>query len=75
MKVRYGFVSNSSSSAFVISLDDLTMYQLHELSKYFTLQVSFSEAKVVLPGGTGVARDILNSLEIPPDSIKWTNVE
>ena len=31
MKTRYGFVSNSSSSSFVVSLDDITAKQLRML--------------------------------------------
>ena len=34
MKVRAGFVSNSSSSSFVISLDDITASQLNKIENH-----------------------------------------
>lgn len=33
-KIRHGFVSNSSSSSFVICLDHLSQYQLQKLYEY-----------------------------------------
>ena len=35
MKIRNGFVSNSSSSSFVISTSDLTMRQYDQLEKHY----------------------------------------
>ncbi len=35
MKVRNGFVSNSSSSSFVIQLDDLTVKQLQKIQDHY----------------------------------------
>ena len=37
MKTRLGFVSNSSSSSFVLTKDGMTKEQIEKLEKYFTL--------------------------------------
>ena len=39
MKVRSGFVSNSSSSSFIISLDDISMTQLRMLLELSNISI------------------------------------
>ena len=43
MKIRLGFVSNSSSSSFVINKSDLTDEQIYKINNYFKIVSESSE--------------------------------
>ena len=46
MKTRMGFVSNSSSSSFVIMLSDLNDYQIDAIENHVEISRSFSRRKL-----------------------------
>lgn len=76
MKIRYCFISNSSSSAFVIKIKDLTLEQLYDISKAFPNAMIFmGEVKVRLSQPKKSAGDTLSALDIPLEIVNWTNVE
>ena len=77
MKIRTGFVSNSSSSAFI-----LNVYSRFDWGRLPHLAMAFEEVKVLdnnnilvkYTGGVNLATKILTGLNIS-GYITWTNVE
>ena len=74
MKIRNGFVSNSSSSAFILK-KDIKVY-----SKIKELHMAFENVKIVdddiivrYTGGSDLVKKILNGLNLP-EPTKWINV-
>ena len=80
MKIRNGFVSNSSSASFIISKKDLTENQKDELLKYTDNEKNYDgwsirESEFFINGSTvmnnGIIKDYLNKLYINPKIISW----
>ena len=87
MKTRYGFVSNSSSSSFVIKLDDITAKQLkliecHEIkgrkidipyanTDAWGIEVSDDEVRGETSMDNFNMRQFLENIGVPANKIKW----
>lgn len=83
MKTRLGFVSNSSSSSFVINVKDLTHAQKHCLKNLSNIgdedfdenPWSIYEEKGCLYGNTWMdnfdMRKFFEKIEIPEDKVLW----
>lgn len=78
MKIRTGFVSNSSSSAFIMPSTALSMDELHKLAMAFgRVEITENEeVMVVYNCGQPLAQKILVGLfgGNKPINIRWTNV-
>ncbi len=74
MKIRNGFVSNSSSTAFVILLDDLDMEQLKALGKKFPVKINGDELKSIYVEEKCEVRSFFIQLGILESIVKWTNI-
>ena len=75
MKIRNGFVSNSSSSAFIIKMKDLTMEQLEKIVQSFQIELVNGEVRSKYVMDRDEVKHILDSLEVSRDVIKWTYLE
>ena len=80
MKIRNGFVSNSSSASFIISKKDLTENQIDELLKYTDNEKNYDgwtieEESNSIAGFTIMDNETINSffnsLNIPDNHIEW----
>jgi hypothetical protein len=82
MKRRYGFVSNSSSSSFVIIKDKLTEDQLNQLLEYdddednydgwgIRIRGEFVSGSTMMDNGT--IYDFIKKLNIPQEIINFTS--
>ena len=87
MKIRNGFVSNSSSSSFTINKDDITCLQIVAIKKHIEFgndmgvygsdidAWSISESDFTISGYTSMdnfsMRDFLEKIGVPEDKIKW----
>ena len=74
MKIRKGFVSNSSSTSFTVPLTDCS-------TDLINLAMAFEEVKILDDGLVqvkcpcgGVAKKILSKLNISNKNIKWGNL-
>ena len=74
MKLRIGFVSNSSSSAFIIDLNDLNMDQLRKITDVFSTRIVDGELRSTYTGSTDNIICFLNDIEVPNEVVKWTNL-
>lgn len=75
MIVRMGFVSNSSSSAFVIALDDITKEQITALSKLYNFTLKEGKLTAKYQGKTpGTILQELHEVNIPQSVVNFTNV-
>jgi DNA-binding transcriptional regulator WhiA len=75
MKIRNGFVSNSSSSAFILKMSDLTMEQLENIVNEFSVKLKNGEVRSRYTLSTDDVRHFLESIGVSSDLIRWTNVE
>jgi hypothetical protein len=75
MKIRNGFVSNSSSSAFVIKMSDLTIEQLGKIADEFSVELVKGEVRSRYVLSTDDVRHFLDSVGVSSDVIRWTNLE
>ena len=82
MKIRNGFVSNSSSSSFVIAKNAVTEEQITELIAYTDSEDNhdcwgIGETEWFIRGGTmmdnGAIHEFIRSFDLPLGSIHWEN--
>jgi hypothetical protein len=85
MKVRSGFVSNSSSSSFIISTDDITVEQFKKIANYIEgsdaigitvhtrwyIQEENNKVVGVTTGDDGQMKRYLNEIGIDHNAIIW----
>lgn len=76
MKIRTGFVSNSSSSSFVIRISDLTTEQLEKLSQDYMLLARTGYVQSCQEFDSLVeVRQHLKDLGIGENHIQWTSID
>ena len=82
MKIRNGFVSNSSSSSFVIAKEALTEEQIDKLLEYSKNKENYdrwtiTKEKYFIKGWTSMDNESINplieSLNLPENCIEWNN--
>ena len=79
MKVRIGFVSNSSSSSFIVSLNDISASQLKKLLNfgdldkfdYWTMNVSYSHLSGWTTMDNDDLEDFMKEIGIDLNKVKW----
>lgn len=75
MKIRNGFVSNSSSSAFIIDLSDITIYDLNLLSKEFAeIRIVSGQIEIEYNDKQQTKQFLKDSGILPRINVKWTNI-
>lgn len=75
MKIRNGFVSNSSSSSFVIKLENLTVEQLKQLAKEYSIIIRNEEVQSLDEFESWEVKKRLKELGIDEEHVRWTNIE
>ena len=75
MKTRTGFVSNSSSSSFIIKIGDLTVDQIDRLSQEDWLIIRDGLIQSIGEFDTDESRHYLEHLGIDMKLVKWTCVD
>ena len=80
MKIRNGFVSNSSSSSFVIDKSKLTEKQVRQVVNYEgSGEYLIQDVKFVIHGegefwnGTAALHSYFMSIGIPPEAFEWVS--
>jgi len=80
MKIRNGFVSNSSSSSFVISKEALSQEQINKLLEYSDSEENYDgwnlhEERYFIKGYTimdnGSIGKFIDSFDLPEDCMHW----
>ena len=86
MKGRRGFVSNSSSSSFIVSKDDITARQLHQILthelwgerlgiEYWNYPWTIVETDIVVKGSTFMdnfdMEEFLKAIGVDLGKVKW----
>ena len=76
MKIRRGFISNSSSTAFVIAADDLEKGMVYKLADMYDFEIRGDALIFRYSGKTqNTVLEELANIGIPESVVKFTNIE